>query len=256
MPDMTMNTIINEIDSAEMLIIPAGEFTMGSSPEDIAQILEQHPDWRADWFAQEKPQRIISLPEYHIYRFPVTVAQFSACCLSTGWSMPAAPEWGWQDDHPMVNVSWQDVTHYAEWAKVEIPTEAHWEKAARGTDGRSWPWGNEFAPEHCVNSANSKTTKPVGYYPKNVSPYDVYDMAGNVWEWCFTLVAGSYDAAPQRTPQRRAPYSSGHVLRGGSWQCAFDAYLRCAFRCFECDSQRGHSTYRRPTTGFRCIVTK
>ena len=93
------------------------------------------PIGAADWFAQEKPQRIVSLPGYWIYRYPVTVAQFRACCRCDRMAMPAAPEWGWQDDHPMVNVNWQDVIHYADWAQAMIPTEAQWEKAARGTDG-------------------------------------------------------------------------------------------------------------------------
>ena len=252
MPEIILDKMVNAVDGAEMILIPAGEFIMGSSSEDIARIMQQHPDWRSDWFAQEKPQRTVSLPAYWIYRYPVTVAQFSACCLATGWTMPNPPEWGWQDNHPMVNVSWNDVTHYANWAQVVIPTEAQWEKAARGVDGRFWPWGNEWATERCVNSTNSKTTQPVGLYPENVSPFGVHDMAGNAWNWCLSVAPGTYDAAPVRTPQRRTPYASGHVLRGGSFQCAYEAYLRCAYRCFECDSQRGHATYRRPSTGFRC----
>ena len=245
---------VNSIDGAEMVWIPAGDFIMGSSDSEIAAIMAEHPDWRADWFAQEKPQRVVSLAGYWIYRDRVTVAQFRACCLATEWSMPAAPEWGWQEDHPMVNVSWSDILHYATWAQTAIPTEAQWEKAARGTDGRIWPWGNTWMPENCSIASHAQTTQPVGSHPGNISPYGVRDMVGIVWEWCQASAFGEYDRAPARTPPRRMAASSGHVLRGGSWQCAYEAYLRCAYRCFECDVQRGRGAYRRPTVGFRCAV--
>jgi formylglycine-generating enzyme required for sulfatase activity len=251
-----MHTIQNnQIDHAEMVWISPGAFIMGSADADIDAIVSQHPDWRGDWFTHERPQRTTSLPGYWIYRFPVTVAQFAACCAATGWNMPTAPEWGWQEDHPMVNVSWQDVIHYAAWAQASIPTEAQWEKAARGTDGNTWPWGNTWEPEHCSFAANAASTQPVGMRPGNVSPFGVCDMIGNVWEWCLASPANEYERTPVRGPQRRPPACSGHVLRGGSWQCAFPAYLRCAYRCFECDAQRGRDAYRRPTVGFRCVVT-
>lgn len=242
---------VNISDGAEMVWVAEGDFTMGSSEADVAAILQQHPDWRADWFAQEMPQRVVSLPGYWIYRDPVTVAQFAACCQATEWSMPAAPEWGWHDDHPMVNVSWTDITHYAAWAQALVPMEAQWEKAARGTDARTWPWGNTWKPEYCNLTA---TTQPVSCHPENISPFGARGMVGNVWEWCQASPPGDYALAPPRTPQRRLPTASGHVLRGGSWQCAYDAYLRCAYRCFECDVQRGRGAYRRPTVGFRCVV--
>ena len=249
--DVTVNTI----DGAEMVWIADGEFKMGSSDADIVNIMRQHPDWRADWFAQEKPERRVALPGYWVYRYPVTVAQFQACCLATAWSMPEAPAWGWLEDHPMVNVSWVDVIHYVSWAQAAIPTEAQWEKAARGVDGRLWPWGDTWIPEICSHARNSTTTAPVDAHPENISPYGVREMAGNVWEWCLSSPLGEYDRAPLRTPQRRPPAPSGHVLRGGSWQCAYAAYLRCAYRCFECDAQRGRNAYRRPTSGFRCVVS-
>ena len=246
-----LETKTNPIDGAEMVWIAPGEFLMGSTDADIAAVLREHPDWRADWFAQEKPQRLVNLPGFWIYRDPVTVAQFRACCAATEWRMPEAPAWGWLEDHPMVNVSWTDVTHYAEWAHAEIPTEAQWEKAARGADGRTWPWGNTWEPEF-INQTNA--TEPIGIHPGNVSPFGVRDMAGNVWEWCHAAPLGEYDKAPARIPQRRPHATSGHVLRGGSCQCSYAAYLRCSFRGFECDVQRGHGSYRRPTVGFRCVV--
>jgi formylglycine-generating enzyme required for sulfatase activity len=237
-----------------MVWVAPGDFIMGSSDADMTAIARQHPDWRADWFVQEQPQRRVSLPGYWIYRYPVTVAQFQACCEATEWHMPAAPEWGWQADHPMVNVSWSDIMHYAEWAQATIPTEAQWEKAARGTEGNTWPWGNTWMPDYCSHAANTASTQAVNAHPENISVYGACDMVGNVWEWCQAAPIGEYMHAPSRSPQRKAPSASGHVLRGGSWQCAFAAYLRCAYRCFECDVQRGRGTYRRPTVGFRCVV--
>ncbi len=244
----------NPIDHAEMAWIAPGTFTMGSSEADVATIMAQHPEWRADWFTHEQPQRVLTLPGYWLYRYPVTVAQFQACCDATEWHMPTAPEWGWLPDHPMVKVSWQDVNHYATWAQATIPTEAEWEKAARGTDGRGWPWGDTWQPELCHHATSGTGTEANGARPGNVSPYGVYDMAGNVWEWCQASALGDYARTPSRASQRRPPTASGHVLRGGSWQCAYAAYLRCAYRCFECDLQRGRDSYRRPTVGFRCVV--
>ena len=226
--------------------IADGDFIMGSSDADVDAILQQHPDWRADWFAQEKPLRIVSLPGFWIYRDPVTVAQFHACCRETGWSMPAAPEWGWRDDHPMVNVSWADIHHYATWAQAGIPTEAQWEKAARGTDGRIWPWGNTWMPDYCNHTS---TTQPVGSHPGNVSPYGVRDMVGNVWEWC--------QASPRVTTSGRlSGNSNGACLRPVGMCCAVGRgsvpsmpIFVAPYRCFECEHPTG--TWRLPSSDSR-----
>jgi len=251
MPDTVR---INRIDGAEMVWVPAGAFCMGSSDDDIIAVMRKHPDWDARWFAQERPQRQVEVPGFWIYRCPVTVAQYRTYCEAAGVPMPAEPAWGWTDDHPMVNVSWDDVSRYAEWAGAALPTEAQWEKAARGDDGRWWPWGNQWEPERCVNPSNAGSTCPVGSHPEGASPYGVLDMSGNVWEWCISSPPGDYNLQPSRTPQRRPVTPSGHVLRGGSWLSAFGAYHRCSYRCFECDQQRGYHTYRRPHCGFRCVV--
>ena len=187
MTPSTPAAMVNPYDGAEMVWIAAGDFLMGSSDADISLLLRHHPDWRADWFVQEKPQRLVSLPGFWMYRDPISVAQFHACCDATGWSMPDAPPWGWHDDHPMVNVGRNDIAQYAAWAHASIPTEAQWEKAARGDDGRTWSWGNSWEPEHCSHAINATTTEPIGSHPGNVSPYGVRDMIGNVWEWCWLL---------------------------------------------------------------------
>ena len=116
----------------------------------------------------------------------------------------------------MVNVHWQDAVDYCKWAHVSLPTEIQWEKAARGTDGRRFPSGNNWDHNRCrcsmgSNQADAGSTVLVGAYPTGASPYGVMDMAGNVWEWCHgSIVDGSQLSDPASTPRR--------VLRGGSWE--------------------------------------
>lgn len=161
---------VNPKDGAKLVYVPAGEFIMGSN----------------DGPGDEKPQRRVYLDPYWIYKHEVTAAQYRRFCSETGRKMPNAPEWGGKDDHPIVRVTWDDAKAYADWAGVSLPTEAQWEKAARGTDGRKWPWGDMFEAAKCVCSVGTDrtSTAPVGSMPKGASPYGCLDMAENVWEWC------------------------------------------------------------------------
>ncbi len=160
---------LNPKDGAEMVWVPSGEFLMGSNSNN----------------SDESPQRSVYLDGFWMYKDEVTVGQYRTFCQATSRSMPGAPDWGWQDTHPMVNVSWQDSTAYASWAGASLPTEAQWEKAARGTDGRQYPWGDVWNTSKCANAGNSPSgTKPVGSYPSGLSPFECMDMAGNTWEWC------------------------------------------------------------------------
>jgi len=175
--DTKTKTKTNLKDGAKMIWIPAGEFLMGSDEND-----------------DEKPPHMVNLDGYWIYKYEVTVAQYRKFCNETGSNMPEAPSWGWQDDHPIVHVSWDNATAYTQWAGVRLPTEAQWEKAARGTDGRAYPWGNEWDATKCANSVGQRlsSTKPIGSYPSDTSPYGALDMAGNVWEWCADWYDGNY----------------------------------------------------------------
>ncbi|MBI3922092.1 MAG: SUMF1/EgtB/PvdO family nonheme iron enzyme [Armatimonadetes bacterium] len=199
---------INPIDGAEMVYIPAGEFIMGRDKGED----------------DEKPMHTVYLDSYWIYKYEVTVAQYRSFCQATNRKMPRAPDWGWKKNHPIVNVSWHDAKAYCDWACVQLPTEAQWEKAARGTDGRIYPWGNEMDRDRRRCAEGFFTlfggTKPVGSYPSGVSPFGVYDLAGNVWEWCADRYDRDYyKISPSRNPAGPGP-GECRVLRGGSWHSA------------------------------------
>ena len=119
-------------------------FLANKSEEQLVAWLKAHPAYRQGSMRKEMPQHTVYLDDYYIYKNEVTVAQYGKFCREMGHKMPNAPHWGWQDSDPMVRVSWEDATAYAEWAGVVLPSEAQWEKAARGTDGRIYPWGNEW----------------------------------------------------------------------------------------------------------------
>jgi len=220
---------INPQDGAQMVYVPAGEFTMGAGK-----------------FFTDAPEHIVNLSGYWIYKTPVTVTQYRAFCQATSRAMPTAPNWGWRDHHPMVNVTWADATEYAQWAGVSLPTEAQWEKAARGTDGRTYPWGNVWDASRCANRVSS--TQPVGSYPQGASPYGALDMAGNVWQWC----ADWYDKNYYKTAPSNDPTgpSSGtvRVLRGGCYRFADPDFFRAALRNWDDPSSWGDAR------GFRCFL--
>src|SRR5579871_2482295 len=205
----------NPRDGATLLWIPAGPFLMGSSAGE-----------------NEKPPHSVTLTGYWIYKTPVTLAQYRKFCSETGHAMPPAPAWGWQDNHPMVNVTWYDARSYCDWAGVRLPTEAQWEKAARGVEGRAYPWGATWEEVRCRNSVGKRveSTCPVGSFPQGASPYGVLDMAGNVFQWCADWYGERYYlTAPDHNPT--GPLSgTGRVLRGGCWGSDDPLTLRATYR--------------------------
>ncbi|MCY2990331.1 MAG: SUMF1/EgtB/PvdO family nonheme iron enzyme [Planctomycetota bacterium] len=221
--------IINTQDGTELIRIPAGEFWLGSD----------------DGPENERPKQRVHLDEYYIARNPVTNAQYRRFMEATGHGKPSF----WDDkrfnqpNQPVVGVRWHDAMAYCKWAGLRLPTERQWEKAARGIDGRGWPWGN--APpdaKRCNFNQNVGATTEVGSYPDGASPYGCLDMAGNVWEWCATKWRESYRDPPDESPEGHAY----RVLRGGSWYDDAES-VRCVRRGRHDPDWGVHQS-----VGFRC----
>lgn len=229
----------------EMVLVPAGDFAMGSS-NDASD-------------ASEGPVHTVCLDAYYVGRHEVSNAQYQAYVQATGRApSEAAPDERLNGpEQPVVGVTWYDARDYCAWAGLRLPTEAEWEKAARGTDGREYPWGNtapdgtranyEDAYTEVTGSAGDgyEFTAPVGNYPAGASPFGALDMAGNVWEWTADWFDSEYyTVSPGRNPKGPSD-SSGRVLRGGSWH--YDAgFLRASSRFA---TYPGKAYY---TVGFRC----
>jgi len=237
-----------EKDDKEMVYIPAGDFLMGS-------------DENLD---NESPAHTVHVDAFYIDRYPVTNEEYKrfvdatghpAPCYDVTWAQPEGYNWDpdertppeGKEKHPVVLVSWEDARAYAAWAGKRLPTEAEWERAARGTDGRRWPWGSEFVEGRC-NTAESGVngTTPVGQYsPAGDSPEKVVDMVGNVWEWTSSLFRPyPYDANDGRESREA---SGWRVLRGGSWFNDLDR-ARCTARL------DGDFLFFN-NVGFRCAVS-
>ena len=180
------DTLIAPVDGAEMVRVPAGDFTKGITEAELVQIFmldrQENPV-----FASEVPARKIYLQDFYIDRYPVTNYQYQYFIKATGHREPMLlkhPLWG-QAMRPVVFVGWDDARRYAEWAGKSLPTEEQWEKAGRGDDGRWWSWGQEFLPERCnSHDYGLGHTSEIGIFDRGVSPFGCYDMCGNVWEMC------------------------------------------------------------------------
>jgi formylglycine-generating enzyme required for sulfatase activity len=248
---------VNPRDGAALVWVPAGTFRMGSGIRESLRDAAGRRDWRGMrevvWSrlrgatdSDDAPSHTVYLDGYWIYKYEVTVAQFRQFCRATGRAMPAEPPWGWRDDHPVVNVTWHDAAAYAAWAGASLPTEAQWEKAARGPDGRVYPWGNAWDGTRCCNSSASPS--PVGSYPAGAGPYGARDMAGNVWEWCADWYDGEYYRhAPRRNPTGPVT-GTARVLRSGCWFDTNPRDLRTTIRANDSHWNK------KIDLGFRCVV--
>ncbi len=233
---MESTLLKNPRDNAELVYIPTGKFLMGDNDR------------------KDNPRHTVELTDYYIYKNLVTVEQYERYCKVVGKEMPPTPSFNknWQKrDHPIVNVSWHDVRGYAFWAGGDLPSEAQWERAARGTKRRKYLWGNVFDRDKCWCSkkgwGDAGGTTVVGRY--GISLEGCTDMAGNVWQWCLD----EYDAdfwnstASNIVNPVNESVSDVHVLRGGSWRNDAPGYFRCASRLVN------NSMYGCDNIGFRVV---
>jgi len=281
-------------DGMLIVYVPEGNFQMGTTDEQYPKVLQMCVQTGATQgdcetsLKEEKPAHTVWLDAYWIDRTDVSNAQFQGFVNASNyksdaekvgqsyvydvpskkWVETAGADWkhprgpqssvsGLQN-HPVVQISWNDAAAYCQWAGRSLPTEAQWEKAARGTDGRIFPWGNlnpagnllNFSDKNLDDSLSDKSiddgyqlTSPVGNYPDGASPYGALDMAGNVWQWTSGW-DGPYNNADQRNPT--GPVSGeSRVRRGGSW--VDDIYnVRSAYRF------PASPTNSTPNSGFRC----
>jgi formylglycine-generating enzyme required for sulfatase activity len=235
-------------DLEALIEIPAGKFWMGDETN-------RHS------FINNTPRHEVDLGTYRIGKYPVTVGQWKQFIAATNYSgSPRAVND--PDNHPVRYVSWHGAIAYCQWLTIawranskiaandvaHLPTEAEWEKAARGTDRREYPWGNEFEPDRANTSElGVSTTSAVGCFPRGASPYGGLDMAGNVWEW----VQSKDSKYPYRADDGREDLSdktAARVVRGGSWSGGRDL-VRCAFRF------NHRPGYRSGNYGFRILLS-
>lgn len=224
-------------DDMRLILIPGGEFTMGSNAGD----------------ADERPEHVVNVSTFLIDETPVTNAQWAKYVSATGAAMRGEP--GADGNAPVVNVSFEEAQAYAKWAGRRLPSEAEWEKAARGTDGRAYPWGND-PPSPQSGTANIDgagdgfaKTSPVGSFEAGASPFGVLDMAGNVWQWTYDWYdAGYYASLAPGAKDPEGPASGEQIaLRGGAFTSK-PADVRSTNRYPRAPGDRAHNI------GFRCAL--
>lgn len=226
----------------EMILVEGGTFTMGD-----------------EWMlgdADEQPTHEVTLKNYKIGKTEVTVKQYRAFCNATGKSMPDTPDWGWQDSHPIVNVSWHDAVAYCDWLSEKqgglyrLPTEAEWEYAARGGKNST---GYKYSGSQSAYTVgwikDNSNSKIHAVAQKKGNELGIYDMTGNVWEWCADWYDENYYAnSPSSNP--RGPASGAYrVIRGGGWNYSA-AFSRVANRNLNTPS------YRLSRNGFRVVLSQ
>lgn len=278
--DGPLTEIAHEMDDSTMVLVPEGEFIMGTSDSQLDEITRRNPALR-ELFKHEQPQHTVYLDAFYIDKYEVTNAQFEKFVNATGYITDAEREnWGfvWEGgnvwpqiqganwraplghgstikdkmNHPVVQVSYNDAVAYTKWAGKRLPTEAEWEKASRGTDARIFPWGNEWDPTR-LNSLElgPRTTTPVGSFPEGASPYGALDMVGNVWESVSDWYNHAYYSSLTEWNNPQGPAFGIHrAFRGACWM-----NKRHVTRCAHRDNHVSTPDFRIHLGGFRCAMS-
>lgn len=230
-----------------MVTVPAGSFQMGCNTAVDTECLDNI----------ENPYHAVSVPAFKIDKYELTVGEYQACVDASDCTMEKTDsEWcnygvSGRDSHPINCVDWNQAKAYCAWAGKRLPTEAEWEKAARGTDGRKYPWGNDSLDcDHAVHSTNgcsNSSTAPVGSKPAGTSPYGAEDMVGNVYEWVEDWYHNTYTGAPADGSAWVTPTGSYRVIRGGAWSYDGTNLLRASNRVAYVNADGGG------VFGFRCV---
>ena len=281
------------IDDITFVYMPAGEFMMGSDEDGIDLALQkcdqyENNNCQRDRFSDESPQHLVYIDALWLMQTEVTNTEYQEFIQANGylteryWTLEG---WRWRNqysvtspslwtdnrynraDYPVVGVSWYEAVAYANWLSehsglnIRLPSEAEWEKGARGIDSRIYPWGSDWDGGHlnycdvmCTETQKDEShedgyryTAPVGQYVSGVSPYGAYDMAGNVWEWTQDWYRNDYYAVSPALNPRGPSSGEGRVTRGGAW-LSYPTFVRTTHRL------RYASDYRSPSIGFRLVV--
>jgi len=216
--------IVEHRFTKNMVLVDAGEFLMGTPQEEVEAIIRAN-DVPPSFFEGQYPQKKVYVDAFYMDTYLVTNAEFQE--FRPAHTFPSGHE-----DHPATNISYYEAEEYARWISKELPTEEEWEKAARGTDGRKFPWGDEWEPQRCnTRLSGYGGTTPVDRFTSGISPYGCYDMAGNVWKWTSTWLNSE---------------KKQKVLKGGSWS-KYGILPWCAYR-FNYEAESGYSN-----VGFMCV---
>ena len=247
--------VVNPQDGAEMIWVPAGEFTMGGPSNGSIVSGQENPEHKVMLSAFWMDNTEVTNEQYGKFLAWIRKTGDHSKCFKGKWATKDHTPSLWRDakwngpKQPVVGVNWYDAYAYAAWAGKRLPTEAQWEKAARGTDGREYPWGNQWEAGKRDSSGSRKgVTADVGSCPEGVSPYGCLDMAGSLWEWCADRYRPMpYQSSPLRNPVGPAS-GSERVRRGGSW-ANDQSDCRSTLR------NRAVPGYRSRYSGFRCATT-
>jgi len=254
------STSTRSVDGMTMVFVPEGEFIMGLDVDKGIQVCREFTDsCSEDWFVISTPVHNVSLDAFWIDKTEVTNKMYALCVESGVCTRPSdissrtRPGYYISEDftdYPVIHVTWNDANTYCQWVGGRLPTEAEWEKAARGVDGRIFPWGDAIPNYDIANfwdpQSENGDTVTVGSYPEGASPYGALDMAGNVWEWVSDYYSEDYSQTQRVNPT--GPVSGeNRVVRGGSWHFAWDI-LTTLRLSWNPDNQIDQ-------LGFRCVMS-